>query len=145
MENLATDRGNYESMLSNFLKVAVAQQLDLRGLEYSPEPDLLINFYTHTDEKIRTRTVPTGGTYYGYRAPYYDTWGGYGGYETRVDQYTEGTLHIDFVDPALNRLVWEGGAKGRVTDEKIRNLEKTVDTAVDAIMKDFPIQASAAN
>lgn len=143
MENLATDKANYESMHSNFLKVAVAQELDVRGFEYSADPDLLINFYILTNEKIRTRTVPTGGSYYGYRAPYYDAWGGYGGYETRVDQYTEGTLHIDFVDPASKKLVWEGGATGRVTDEKIRNLEKTIDNAVGAIMKQFPVQAPA--
>lgn len=145
MENLSTDKANYESMHSNFLKVAVAQELDQRGMEYSADPDLLINFYILTSEKIRTRTVPTGGTYYGYRAPYYDTWGAYGGYETRVDQYTEGTLHIDFVDPNSKKLVWEGGATGRVTDEKIRNLEETIDNAVVAIMREFPIQASATN
>ena len=145
MENLSTDKADYESITSNFLKVAVAQELDQRGLEYSANPDLLINFYILTSEKIRTRTVPTGGAYYGYRAPYYDTWGAYGGVETRVDQYTEGTLHIDFVDPTSKKLVWEGGGTGRVTDEKIRNLEETIDNAVVAIMKEFPIQAPATN
>jgi len=137
---LSTDKKNYESMESNFLKVAVAQQLDRRGLSYSNDPDLMINFYINTKEKIRSRSVPTMGGYYGYRDPFYDTWGGYGGYETRIDQYTEGTLNIDVVDAKTKKLVWEGAVAGRVTDAVIRNLEKTIDNAVAVIMERFPVQ-----
>mgnify|MGYP001811665256 CR=1 FL=1 len=139
---LSTDRENYESMESNFLKVAVAQELDARGLEYSDSPELLVNFYIHTKEKIRSRSVPSMGGYYGYRDPFYDSWGGYGGYETRIDQYTEGTLNIDVVDAATKKLVWEGSVAGRVTEMDIQNLEKTIDEAVKAIMADFPIAPS---
>ena len=128
-------------MESNFLKVAVAQQLDHRGLTYSNSPDLMVNFYINTKEKIRSRSVPTmGGGYYGYRDPFYDTWGGYGGYETRIDQYTEGTLNIDIVDSKSKKLVWEGAIAGRVTDSAIRELEKTIDNAVAAIMGSYPVQ-----
>lgn len=139
LPTLSTDKESYESMESNFLKVAVAQQLDRRGLTYAENPDLLVNFYIHTKDKLRTRSVPTMGAYYGFRDPFYDTWGGYGGYETRVDQYTEGTLNIDFVDAVDKKLVWEGAVAGRVTDEAIRNLEKTIDEAVAEIMSGFPV------
>lgn len=140
LPTLSTDKASYESMESNFLKVAVAQELDRRGLTYAENPDLLVNFYLHTKEKLRTRSVPTmGGGYYGFRDPFYDTWGGYGGYETRVDQYTEGTLNIDFVDAAKKKLVWEGAVAGRVTEKAIRNLEKTIDEAVAEIMSGFPV------
>ena len=137
---LSTDKRNYESMESNFLKVAVAQQLDRRGLSYSNDPDLMVNFYINTKEKIRSRSVPTMGGYYGYRDPFYDTWGGYGGYETRIDQYTEGTLNIDVVDAKTKKLVWEGAVAGRVTDSAIRELEKTIDNAVAVIMERYPVQ-----
>ena len=140
MPTLSTDKVNYESMESSFLKVAVAQEFDRRGLVYSNSPDLLVNFYIHTKEKIRSRSVPTMGGYYGYRDPFYDTWGGYGGFETRIDQYTEGTLNIDVVDAANKKLVWEGAVAGRVTDKAIRNLEETIDNAVNVIMENFPIQ-----
>lgn len=139
-EELSTDKKDYESMESSFLKVAVAQQMDRRGLSYSNAPDLTINFYIHTKEKIRTRAVPTMGAYYGYRDPFYDTWGGYGGYETRIDQYTEGTLNIDIVDTSSKKLVWEGAIAGRVTDSAIRDLENTIDRAVAAIMANYPVQ-----
>ena len=143
LDVLSTDKENYESMESNFLKVAVAQELDRRGLTYSETPDLLVNFYIHTQEKVRSRNVPTTGAYYGYRDPFYDPWGGYDigvTYETRIDQFTEGTLNIDVVDAAMQKLVWEGAVSGRITQRDIQNLEATIDEAVAAVMASFPIE-----
>ena len=100
----------------------------------------MVNFYINTKEKIKTRSVPTTSGYYGYRDPFYDTWGGYGGYETRIDQYTEGTLNIDIVDASSKKLIWEGAIAGRVTDTALRNLEATIDKAVAAIMANYPVQ-----
>jgi len=144
---LSTDNAQYESLVSNFLKVAVAQEFDKRGLTHDDEsPQLRVNFYINTQEKIRTRSVPTAGGYHDYRDPFYDSWGGYGGgvaYETRVDQYTEGTLNIDVVDVESNKLAWEGSIAGRLTDKDVRNLEQTVDEAVTAVMYNFPIPPGA--
>ena len=139
LDQLSTDRANYESLESNFLKVAVAQEFGKRGFTYAENPDLVVNFYIHTKEKIRSRSVPTTSAYYGWRDPFYDTWGGYGGYETRIDQFTEGTLHIDVVDTRTNKLVWESSVSGRVTEEDIKNLEKSIDSAVRITMSAFPI------
>lgn len=137
---LSTDAAQYQSLVSNFLMVAVAQEMDKRGIAHAEQnPDLLVNFYIHTQDKIKTRTVPTAGAYYGYRDPFYDPWVGYGGYETRVDQYTEGTLNIDVVDASSKKLIWEGSIVGRITDKDIRNMEQTIDEAVAAIMVSFPI------
>lgn len=148
---LSTDKAQYESLVSNFLKVAVAQELDMRGLTHDEEnPQLRVNFYINTEEKIKSRSVPSAGGYYGYRDDFddfYDPWGGYGmgmGYETRVTQYTEGTLNIDVVDATTNKLVWEGAIAGKLTDKDIRNMEQTVDEAVAAVMKGFPIQPGGA-
>ena len=142
---LSTDTEQYQSMVSSFLKVAVAQELDMRGLTYDEEsPDIRVNFFINTKDKIKTRTVPTmGGGYYDYRDPFYDPWGGYGGYETRVDQYTEGTLNIDVVDAKTNKLVWEGSVVGRLTEKDVRNMEQTVDEAVGFVMNGFPILPGA--
>jgi Domain of unknown function (DUF4136) len=137
--NPATNNANYEALETSYLKVAVSQELDRRGMSYSETPDILINFYINTKEKIRSRSVPTMGAYYGWRHSYYDPWVGYGGYETHIDQFTEGTLNIDVVDASTNKLVWEGSVSGRVTDRNIRDLEATIDDAVKAIMVDFPV------
>jgi len=142
-EDLSTDHADYESMESSLLKVAVAQELEFLGMSHSNTPDIMVNFYIHTKEKIQSRSVPTTNAYYGYRDPFYGPWGGYGGYagyETRIDQYTEGTLNIDIVDAKTKKLVWEGFMTGRVTDKKLRELETTIDNAVRAILKGYPGQ-----
>jgi len=147
---LSTDNAQYESLVSNFLKVAVAQEFDKRGLAHDDEiPQLRVNFYINTQDKIKTRSVPTAGGYYDYRDPFYDPWCGYGGmgvtYQTRVDQYTEGTLNIDVVDSKTNKLVWEGSVVGRLTEKDVRNMEQTVDEAVTEVMVNFPILVGGTN
>lgn len=143
LDKLATDRAAYQSLETNFLKVAVAQQLDKRGLVYDPaNPDVLLNFYIHSKEKIRSRQTPSmSGGYYSYRRSYYDGFG-YGGmaYETRIEQYTEGTLTIDMIDARERKLLWEGTVSGRITKNDIKNLEGLVDRSVADIFDRFPIQ-----
>ena len=42
-DNPATNNASYESLRTNFLKVAVAQQLVARGLGYDPvDPDVIV-------------------------------------------------------------------------------------------------------
>jgi hypothetical protein len=147
MPEVSTDRADYQSLETNFLKVAVAQQLDAKGLHYDPQnPDVLMNFFLLTDEKVQARQTSTIGVgyggYYGYRGGMY---GGFGApmggmaYETTVQQYTEGTLTIDMIDPREKKLLWEGTIKGRVTKKAVKNMEATIDNAVAEIFKEFPV------
>ncbi|MEM8768552.1 MAG: DUF4136 domain-containing protein, partial [Pseudomonadota bacterium] len=137
----ATDSAQYESLVTNFLKVSVAQQLDARGMNYDPEnPDVVVNFFLNTKDKVRSRSVPTMSGYYGWRDPFYDPWPGYA-YETRIEQYTEGTLNIDVADVEQRKLVWEGAVVGRITEEFVRNLEAGLDAAVQAIFQEYPVES----
>jgi hypothetical protein len=142
LADISTDKAGYQSLETNFLKVAVAQQMDLRGLKYDPQnPEVVMNFYIHTDEKVRSRQTPTmGGGYYGYRGGYYDGFG-YGGqaYETRIEQYTVGTLTIDMIDPKERKLLWEGTVTGRLSKKDVKNLEETIDEAVRDVFVKFPV------
>ena len=63
-----------------------------------------------------------------------------GGYsETRVSEYTQGTLIIDIVDAASNELVWRGSTEGRVREKKTpEEREKRIRDAVAAILAEFP-------
>ena len=92
-ETLGTDSQPYQDIATQFMKDAVARELEARGYSRSKEPDLLVNFHISTEEKLQTTTTPTG--YYGYRGyGGYGTWGGYAGYETTVSQYTQGTVQV---------------------------------------------------
>ena len=136
-KKLATDKENYESTESRYLKAATTREMQQRGFTYSEQPDLKINFYIESDEKIRSRQTPTAGGYYGYRGSYYGAWGGY---ETQIDQYTEGTLNIDVVDPQTEKLMWEGAIVGKITQDVLENLEAAINEAVLNVYKHFPVQ-----
>ena len=135
--NLGTDRPEYTSLLSQYLKIAVQRELNARGYkEVQDNPDLMINFFVQTEEKIRSTATPSFGGYYGYRP--YGTWGGYAGYETRITQYTEGTLTVDLVDASRDQLVWEGTLIDRIPGDEAENLRPRVEEAVVNVFSEFP-------
>ncbi len=138
---LAGDDFGYQSFLVQYLKDAINREMQTRGYKLSPEnPELLVNFYVNTKEKIRSTSTPTmGGGYYGYRRGYYSGWGG--GYETTVTQYTEGTLSIDIIDAARKQLVWEGVAVGRIRQSALDDLQGAANRVVPLIFERYPHQA----
>lgn len=141
---LGTDRDNgSQSIVSTYFKNAVSREMEARGYVQSENPDLEVNFFVNTEEKIRSRSVPTAGGYYGYRGGYYNPWGGYGGTETQIDQYTEGTVNIDLIDARENQLVWEGVVVGKITKKVRENLQLAVDTVSAEIFSNYPYVAGS--
>lgn len=142
---LGTDRPDYSSLLSEYLRTAVSRELEARGYRLTDgTPDLLVNFNVQTKDKINATSVPAGpvyGGYYGYRSGYYGTWGGY---QTQVTQYTQGTLTIDVVDAARKQLVWDGTVVGRIREEDRQNLQAVVNQVVTDIFAQYPYRAATA-
>lgn len=132
----------YRTLTNKYLQEAIRKELNLRGLTESETSDLLINFHVSTKEKIRSTTSPSmNGGYYGYRGGYGYSYGmGYGS-ETRVSQYTEGTLNIDVVDASQKQLVWEGVAVGKLKEPKENKLRGDVLTVVNQIFAEYPVAA----
>ncbi len=141
LRDLATDKGaDYGSLETTYLRNAVAAQLQSMGMtEDRRDPDILINFSIETQEKIQSRSVPTGYGGVGYD-PFYDGYY-YGGWRathtTRIDQFTEGRLIIDAIDPDARKLVWQGTTKGRLTTKAMQNMEETLSAAVNEIFAKF--------
>lgn len=140
VDPLGTDRSGYSTIVSAQLKSAARRELEARGYTYAQEnPDLLVNFNAQLNDKLRVDSAPTGPSlgvgYYGYRRATYSTWPTY---ETRIDQYTEGTLNVDIVDRAQKRLIWEGVALGRVSKQTRDDLNAVIDSTVAEIFKRFP-------
>lgn len=136
-ENLQTDARGYEALETGIIKEAITGEMTRRGLEQSEEPDLLVNFYIYTKEKLQSRQTPSTGVAYGHRGRY-STWATYGT-QTEIQQYTEGTLTIDVVDAKTNKLAWEGAVVGRITQKKLENIEETLNAAVAATYQKFPL------
>ena len=144
---LGTDRGGYQSVVSQHLKASTQREMEARGMRLDTvAPQLLINFNATLNDKLRVSTMPTmtmGIGYYGYRGGMYSAWPLYAD-QTVVTQYREGTLNIDVVDAARKQLVWEGVVVNSVTQEMLDNVPAAVDAAVKAAFARYPIPARAA-
>ncbi len=112
---------------------AVDQVLSAKGYRRvtSGTPDFVTHFYITTQEKVDVNTYYSGWGYYG----------GYGGAQTYVNQWTQGTLVVDILDLAEKDLAWRGWATGAVDDYDRKSPEqKTADInkLIAGILKGFP-------
>ena len=117
---------------------ATNQQLMKKGYQpVSGTPDVFLTFFVTARDMSRTYTDMLSSPGYGF--------GWYGWYAppvwtvTRTEQYLEGTLVMDMVDPKDTKLIWRGSATDSVKD--FRNRDKNVDSAVKKIFKKFPPKA----
>jgi Domain of unknown function (DUF4136) len=110
------------------------QQLRKKGYQsVSGDPDVFLTFFVTARDMTHTYTDMIGpsGAYgwYGWYAP--PVWT-----VTRTEQYVEGTLLMDFVDPKDTRLVWRASATDSIQD--FHHRDENVDDAVKKIFKKFP-------
>ncbi len=132
----------YQSFTERFLRDAIEKELLARGMSKDEtNPDMLVNFYIHTKEKVSSTTSPSMSMgYYGYRGRYGYSYGFGYGTDTTVRQYTEGTLNIDLVDAAQNNLVWEGLAIGTVSESDRGKVQEKATDAVQRIFNKYPVK-----
>lgn len=123
-------------LLASRIEDAIETRMAFNGFtKVEPDDaDFFVTFHIGVDQKLDVMTIPT--TYgYGARRGYY------GGVETRVDQYEQGTLLIDFVDRTKADLLWRGSGQSRVSQTSSpEEREQRVREAVNAILKQFPPQ-----
>lgn len=132
----------YRSLTNKYLQQAIRKELVARGLTEQKGGDLLVGFHVSTKEKISSTSSPSmNAGYYGYRGRYGYSYGMGYGTETRVSQYTEGTLNIDVVDAAQKQLVWEGIAVGKLKEPKENKLRGDIHAVVQQIFVEYPVAA----
>lgn len=142
---LAVEKEGYTSALSERLKAAARREMEARGYVYDAEkPDLWVNINAYTRQRTDVSTIPSVdyAFYYSYRArAYYAVPFWYD--RATVHRYTEGTINVDLVDVARNRLVWEGVAVGRVSGETKDPAERNarIDSAMSEIFARYPYRA----
>lgn len=108
------------------LRRAIEEDLKQKGLQLVPlKPDLLVAYDVSVEvpqEKDQVQNYMEGFGYgYAYMAGYrYNyTNSDMMGYRP-VDLYKQGTLIIDVIDPATNRLLWRGWAEEAISDPEAR-------------------------
>lgn len=116
------------------VRTAINHDLQEKGykLVADSDADFLVNYISTTKTRREENQVSTS---LGYGM---GSWGLGMQTETRVRDYEEGTLLIDFIDPASNELVWRGRSQARIPDRSTpkKRTERIV-SAVAAILQGF--------
>jgi Domain of unknown function (DUF4136) len=143
-EQTGTDRGGYSTIVTDYFKQAVRDQMQQRGFRYvEASPDLIVNFYANVRERTEVRTRPgVGHGYYGYRFGLYDVWPLYNDNVESVT-YPVGTANIDIVDAKRKQLIWEGIAEGRISDKAMDQPRETIASVVAQVFQRFNGRAGA--
>lgn len=142
-EEVGTDRGGYESSITQYFKQAAKREMEALGYRYvEKDPELMVNFFANAEDKQDVYTRPSMNAslatgYYGYRYGMYSAWPVY---TTEVDtfNYTVGTANIDLVDAEKMQLIWEGRIEGRLTEGTLSDPRAAIYEAVADIFSEFP-------
>ena len=133
--------GNYISPLDDQrIRRQVDSQLQTKG--YRPtdraQADLIVTYGVGSKEKIRVTDSPGRSSYY-YGGYGYGSW--YQGSSVNVQQYTEGTLTIEFFDRKTKDAVWVGWGSKRLSKSNER--DEVIQEAVQKILAPLPAQPAA--
>lgn len=134
------DKGIARIKLNNLdkrrLMAAVESEMNAKGFTKSDRPDLLVNLVVVAREKT---DVYGPGYYGGWGWGWRGGWGNpfWGGGGTYVNQYIDGTIIIDFLDPAKKILFWHGQGSGFNLDN-FNKREQRLYTGVKEILAQYP-------
>lgn len=116
-----------DSLNSGRIRSTLESRLAAGGfrLEGGAKPDFAVAYYVTTREKLDVQDYSIGpGRFFGRR-------------DIRVDQFTEGTLIVDFIDTNTRQLIWRGRASGSVELKKMdEKIAKAVEKLVGQFLKD---------
>jgi len=125
---------------------AIDKQLAAQGFSFSTAPDFYVNYSITSEKKTNIRTYDN---YSGYGPSW--GWGvGYGHRgmslnahtETRIDEYQQGSLVVDVIDPTSLELIWRGiGSKRLPESTDAAEMDKLVADVVKSILSKFPPKA----
>ena len=141
-EQTGTDRGGYSTLVTDYFKAAVRDQMEARGYQYVDQnPDLLVNFYANVRERTQVRSSPgpmsMGYGYYGYRYGLYGAWPLYAN-DVDTVTYKVGTANIDIVDARKKQMIWEGVAEGRIREADMEQPREAIAAVVTQLFTHYP-------
>jgi len=133
-------------MLEQEIMVTVESGLGEKGYRLISDleaADFALGLTLGSREQISASAYPTMSVgYRGYGYP--NSWGGWGSpyyamsTGPSVKQYTKGMLAMDVFDVEERRPVWHGVATKTIRESDIKDLDGTIQAAVDAILEGFP-------
>lgn len=110
---------------------AIEFELEAIGFVKSNNPDILVGIFTKSKERINVNQNNFG---WGWG---WNPWI-WGGNNLNINQYTEGTLFIDFIDKEKKELIWQGVGSGALRLENREKKEARIREFVKEIISRFP-------
>jgi hypothetical protein len=111
---------------------AIEKELLNLGFVKSNNPDLLVNIFTKSREKIDIYN--NNNMFFGWHPWYYGP-----NFGTQISQYTEGTLFIDLIDANKKELAWQGIGSGALNSARnVAKKEERIKEFVVEIMAKYP-------
>jgi len=119
----ATDPLASDTLNDGRIRNGLESQLTANGFRMETEKaDFVIAYYVTTKNKLNVQD-------YGYGPP---RW--FGSRDIRVNQYSEGTLMVDFIDAKSNQVIWRGRAVGTL---ELKGVDKKISKSVEKLVKQF--------
>lgn len=127
------DKASVSDLDKKRIMRAIEAELTAKGFTKSSNPDMLVSIFTKSRERINVRDNNFGwGWGWGYN-PWF-----WGRQNINVNQYTEGTLFIDFIDKEKNELVWQGVGSGAMKMKNPEKKEEKIKEFVSEILAKYP-------
>src|SRR5215813_10229128 len=119
----ATDPLKSDTLNDGRIRNGLESQLAANGFRMETEKsDFVIAYYVTTKNKLNVQD-------FGYGPP---RW--FGSRDIRVNQYSEGTLMVDFIDAKSNQVIWRGRAVGTL---ELKGVDKKISKSVEKLVKQF--------
>lgn len=109
---------------------AIGNELLAKGFTKSENPDVLVNIFTKSRQKVDVYN----NMYVGWHPWYYGP-----SFGMQVSKYTEGTLFIDLIDANKKELAWQGIGSGALnTTGNVHKKNQRIKQFVAEIMAKYP-------
>jgi len=135
-----------DPLLESEIMVTIESGLGEKGYRLISDldsADFALSLTLGSREEIKASSYPTMSVgYSGYGYP--NHWGGWGSPYYGVStgggarQYTKGMLAMDVFDVEERRPVWHGVATKSIKESDLKDIDGTIQAAVDAILEGFP-------
>ena len=127
------DKASVSDLDKKRIMRAIENELIKKGFSKSVNPDMLISIFTKSREQVNVSNNNFGyGFGWGYN-PWF-----FGSNNLNINQYTEGTLFIDFIDKNKNELIWQGIGSGALKMSNMDKKEERINDFVNKIISVYP-------
>lgn len=126
------DKASVSDLDKKRIMRAIEAELLAKGFTKSSNPDILVSIFTKSRERVNI-TDNNFGWGWGWGNPWM-----FGQNNINVNQYTEGTLFIDFLDKNKKELVWQGIGSGAMKFKNPKKKEERINKFVKEILSEYP-------